>query len=154
MRWPDLLAGLDGPDGADAPVVLERTGAASLEVASVTQDHRRVAPGACFVCVVGAAHDGHDHAPAAVARGAVALVVERTLALAVAQARVADSRAAVGPLAARLAGDPSRAFPLLGVTGTNGKTTTVHLLDAIGARDRGDHRDARHARRAHRRHRC
>lgn len=127
MRWPDLLSGVD---------VLERTGESSPTVESVTQDDRRVGPGACFVCVAGSRHDGHDLAPEAVRAGAVALVVERFVAVTpeVPQVRVADTRRVVGPLAARVLDEPSRAFPLLGVTGTNGKTTTVHVLESIGRR--------------------
>jgi UDP-N-acetylmuramoyl-L-alanyl-D-glutamate--2,6-diaminopimelate ligase len=124
MRWHDLLDGVD---------VLERTGDSSVDVVSVTQDHRRVAPGTCLVCVRGEQHDGHLDAPEAAARGAVALVVERDLDVTLPQARVRDPRAVIGPLASRLAGAPSTAFDLIGVTGTNGKTTTVHLLDAIAA---------------------
>ena len=125
MRWPDLLSGVD---------VLERTGDSSPIVESVTQDDRRVGPGACFVCVRGSRHDGHDRAPAAVHAGAVALVVDHLVVTepSVPQAVVRDTRAAVGPLAARIHRDPSAAFPLIGVTGTNGKTTTVHLLECIG----------------------
>src|SRR4029077_13033773 len=75
---------------------------------------------------------GHDPAPEAVARGAVALLVERPLPLPVSQARVPSVRAALGPLAATLHGHPSAAMRVLGVPGTNGKTTTTYLLEAIG----------------------
>ena len=90
-----------------------------------THDSRAVRPGACFACIPGAVTDGHDHAPSAVAAGAVALLVERPLDLGVAEARVASVREALGPAAARLHGDPSRAMRCLGVTGTNGKTTVT-----------------------------
>jgi UDP-N-acetylmuramoyl-L-alanyl-D-glutamate--2,6-diaminopimelate ligase len=81
--------------------------------------------------VPGATADGHDFAPAAVAAGATALLVERVVACDVAQARVARVRDAMARAAAHCYGNPSRALTVLGVTGTNGKTTTVHLLEAI-----------------------
>lgn len=117
----------------------EGAGAASLEgdgdavVTSTTHDSRAVRPGGLFCCVPGARADGHDHAPAAVAAGATALLVERPLGLGVPEVRVASVRRAMGPVAATVAGHPSRQVPVLGVTGTNGKTTVVALLDAVFA---------------------
>ncbi|MDQ1432491.1 MAG: UDP-N-acetylmuramoyl-L-alanyl-D-glutamate--2,6-diaminopimelate ligase, partial [Actinomycetota bacterium] len=128
VRWHDLLAGLDG---------VELTGEPDVEVAAITHDSRLVTPGACFACIPGAVTDGHEYAGAAVAAGAVALLVERPLPFAVAQARVASVRAALGPVAATLYGQPSTAMRTLGVTGTNGKTTTTYLLEAV-ARRAGD----------------
>src|SRR4051794_15487560 len=87
--------------------------------------------GALFCCIPGLRVDGHDFATMAVDRGAVALMVERVLAAKVPQARVASVRRAIGPVAARFHGEPSRAMPVLGVTGTNGKTTTTFFLEAI-----------------------
>lgn len=126
MRWHDLLAGLD-----DARYLPDRAGDADVEVVTITHDSRDVTPGSCFACIPGAVTDGHDHAPEAVARGAVALLVERPLPLEVAQAEVPSVRAALGPIAATLYGNPSAAMRVLGVTGTNGKTTTTYLLEAI-----------------------
>lgn len=122
MRWHELLAGLD---------VVERVDDADVEVTFITEDSRRVRPGTCFACRSGARVDGHDHAAQAVADGAVALLVERTLPLAVPQARVASVPRALGPAAARLYGNPSRAMRCLGITGTAGKSTTAALLEAI-----------------------
>lgn len=99
------------------------------EVTAVTHDSRSVTPGALFCCVPGGTTDGHDHAGAAVAAGAVALLVERPLEVdGAAQVQVADVRRAMAPVAARLHGEPSRDLLVAGVTGTNGKTTVVHLL--------------------------
>ena len=122
MRWHELLAGLD---------VVERVNDADVDVAFITEDSRRVRPGTCFACRTGARFDGHAHAAQAVADGAVALLVERTLPVAVPQARVASVPRALGPAAARLYGDPSRTVRCLGITGTAGKSTTAALLDAI-----------------------
>ncbi|MGH9024602.1 MAG: UDP-N-acetylmuramoyl-L-alanyl-D-glutamate--2,6-diaminopimelate ligase [Acidimicrobiia bacterium] len=123
MQLHDLLSGLE---------VLEVVGDPHVEVTEVTHDSRLVAPGACFACIRGETSDGHDHAPAAVESGASALLVERRLPVAVTQARVADVRTVLGPVAARCHGEPSRALSCLGITGTNGKTTATHLLEAIG----------------------
>jgi UDP-N-acetylmuramoyl-L-alanyl-D-glutamate--2,6-diaminopimelate ligase len=129
VRWHDLLAGLD---------VVERAHDADVEITSITEDSRRVERGACFACRRGAAFDGHDHAGAAVAAGAVALLVERVVDEPVPQARVPSVARALGPAAARLYGDPSRSVRCLGVTGTAGKSTTAALLTEI-ARAAGDH---------------
>jgi len=116
-----------------ADVDVDVRGDASVEVITLEHDSRRVEPGACFACIVGHATDGHRHAPSAVDAGAVALLVERPLDLGVPEARVADVRRALGPAAARLYGIPSATVRCLGVTGTNGKTTTTYLLEAIAA---------------------
>jgi UDP-N-acetylmuramoyl-L-alanyl-D-glutamate--2,6-diaminopimelate ligase len=104
---------------------------AATEITSVTQSSTAVSPGALFCCVRGEHADGHDFAGRAVASGATALLVERELALEVPQAVVRDTRASVGPLAAAFFGHPSRRLATVGVTGTNGKTTTTHLVKAV-----------------------
>jgi UDP-N-acetylmuramoyl-L-alanyl-D-glutamate--2,6-diaminopimelate ligase len=111
--------------------VLAVEGDAATEVTAVTHDSRAVGPGALFCCVPGERADGHDFAPDAVAAGATALLCERPLELGVPQVLVADVRAAMGPAAAALHGHPSAALPVVGVTGTNGKTTTTWLLRAV-----------------------
>jgi UDP-N-acetylmuramoyl-L-alanyl-D-glutamate--2,6-diaminopimelate ligase len=90
-----------------------------------------VGPGTLFFCVPGARADGHDFAGEAVAKGAVALVVERPLDLSVPQVVVADSRAAMAPAADVFFGQPTHELEVVGVTGTNGKTTTTFLMYAI-----------------------
>ena len=123
MRLDRLLGDVD---------VLERRGdPASIVVESVTYDSRAVRPGALFCCVPGATADGHDHAAGAVEAGAVALLCERLLPVDVVQACVASTRAAMAPVAAAFHDHPSRALAVAGVTGTNGKTTTTHLLAAV-----------------------
>jgi UDP-N-acetylmuramoyl-L-alanyl-D-glutamate--2,6-diaminopimelate ligase len=106
-------------------------GDSAVDVGSLAYDSRKVGPGTLFFCVPGEKVDGHEFAAGAVEAGAVALVVERGLELDVAQVVVADARAAMAPVAARFWGDPTGELQVVGVTGTNGKTTTAFLLREI-----------------------
>ena len=109
------------------------TGGALADVAvhGIAHDSRRVTPGAVFVAVPGAHVDGHAHAADAVARGAAAVVVERPLdGIAVPQLVVDDSQRALAPVACWWYGDPSLELAVVGVTGTDGKTSTSTLLAA------------------------
>jgi UDP-N-acetylmuramoyl-L-alanyl-D-glutamate--2,6-diaminopimelate ligase len=102
-----------------------------LEISGLAYDSRKVLPGSLFFCISGHERDGHDFAAAALSAGAVALVVERPLGLHAPEIVVDSARAAMGPLAARFQGDPTCELRVVGVTGTNGKTTTAHLLRAL-----------------------
>ena len=128
------LAELLRAAGVDADL----RGDGSVEIRDLAYDSRRVAPGTLFFCFPGERTDGHDFAPAAVEAGAAALVVERPLGLDVPQAQVEDARAAMAPIAAALNGHPTSELTVIGITGTNGKTTTAflvrHLLEAAGRR--------------------
>src|SRR5258707_1064251 len=112
----------------DAAEVVRR---APVEVRDLAYDARTATPGALFFCVPGAQADGHDFAPEAVERGAVALVVERPLEVAVPQVIVPDARAAMAVIADAFFEHPTRELEVVGVTGTSGKTTTSFLLFAI-----------------------
>ncbi len=103
----------------------------AVDVTSITHDSREVAVGALFACIRGEHADGHDHAEAAVAGGAVALLAERALGLGVTEVVVGSTRAALGPIAAAFHDHPSAGLRCLGVTGTNGKTTVCHLLERV-----------------------
>lgn len=109
------------------------SGDPDVSIASIAVDSRRVEPGALFVCLRGARDDGHEHVADAVARGAVAVLAERAVAVpaGVTLARVRDPLAALSPIAAALYDHPSRALTTVGVTGTNGKTTTTHFVESI-----------------------
>ncbi len=123
MLLSELLVGM-----VDARII----GDPQVEVTSVVHDSRHVVPGALFCAVRGAAFDGNDFIGAAVAAGAAGVVVDQVLSRDdVAQLVVPDVRAAMGPLAARVLGDPSASIQVFGVTGTNGKTTTTFLLRNI-----------------------
>ncbi len=102
-----------------------------VDVRDLAYDSRRVQDGTLFFCVPGATTDGHDHAEAAIAAGACALVVERELAVDVPQIVVDSCRAAMGPIADVFFDRPSEQLLVLAVTGTNGKTTTAYLQHAI-----------------------
>jgi UDP-N-acetylmuramoyl-L-alanyl-D-glutamate--2,6-diaminopimelate ligase len=128
----DLLDDLDLRDH-----VLEVRGDSGTDVGSIVHDSREVTPGALFCCIPGARSDGHDHAPAALAAGACALLVERMLPVEAPEVRVDSVRRVLGPLCSRFHGFPSQSLRVLGVTGTNGKTSTTYLLEAI-ARAEGD----------------
>ena len=122
MLLNDLLKAAD---------VLESAGDCSANVSSLEFDSRRVTPGALFFATRGTQADGHAFIEAAVGAGAVAVVCETMparLAEGVAYLRVADSSVALGRMASAFYGDPSRSLRLVGVTGTNGKTTTATLL--------------------------
>jgi UDP-N-acetylmuramoyl-L-alanyl-D-glutamate--2,6-diaminopimelate ligase len=113
-------------------------GGAALEIRELAYDAGEVPAGSLFFCIPGARVDGHDLAADAVRAGAAALVVERTLDLDVPQLVVPSVRAAMPRAAVEFFGDPTASLPVVGITGTNGKTTTAYLLwsilDAAGER--------------------
>jgi UDP-N-acetylmuramoyl-L-alanyl-D-glutamate--2,6-diaminopimelate ligase len=110
-------------------------GDGAVSVSSVEHDSRAARPGTLYCCLRGATADGHAFAPAAVAGGATALLVDHRLGAAgldtIAQVLVPDTRPAMGHLAAALHGHPSRAMTMVGITGTNGKTTVTNLVAAV-----------------------
>ena len=121
-RLQDIIASVE---------VLQVVGDQQTEIVGLNYDSRRVAAGDCFFAVVGVQSDGHNYIPQAVERGACAVVCERlpeSPAEGVCYVRVADTNAAMADMAAAFYDHPSRELQLVGVTGTNGKTTTATLL--------------------------
>jgi UDP-N-acetylmuramoyl-L-alanyl-D-glutamate--2,6-diaminopimelate ligase len=116
MRLAELLDGRAGTD---------------VEIAALAHDTREVRPGTLFFCVQGFTRDGHELAGEAVERGAVALVTERELGLGVPEVVVPSVRAAMAPIAARFHADPTARLDVVGITGTNGKTTTAFLVRGL-----------------------
>lgn len=123
MMLPDLTAGIPG-----AHLISRGPGADIDRVAYRSDD---AAPGAIFACLPGARVDGHDFAAQAIAAGASALIVERELPVAVDQILVPDARLAMALAAVQLEGDPSAHMRVVGITGTNGKTTSAFLMRAV-----------------------
>ena len=105
------------------------------EVSGIAYRSDRVQPGDAFFCIVGLKVDGHTFAQDAIDRGAKVLVVERKVYLAdatdVTEVVVADTRKAMAAASANFHDHPSREFDLVGITGTNGKTTTTYLVEHI-----------------------
>lgn len=122
MRLDQLLAGVG---------VRALHGDPGVEVDAVTFDSRAVRPGALHCCLPGGRVDGHRFAADAVTAGATALLVQHDVDLPVTRVLVEDPRAAMAPIAAALYGHPSRSLAVIGVTGTNGKTTTTHLVGHV-----------------------
>jgi UDP-N-acetylmuramoyl-L-alanyl-D-glutamate--2,6-diaminopimelate ligase len=100
-------------------------------LSDVQYDSRLVTPGALFAALRGGYVDGHDFVPGAIGRGAAAIMVERELAVAVPQLIVPDSRTDLATVAARFFGNPSHELRAIGITGTDGKTTTSYIVDHI-----------------------
>ena len=101
------------------------------DISRIEYDSRRVKPGEIFACVVGTFQDGHNYAASAVEAGASALIAEHELPLDVPQVIVPNTRRAMAELAIKLYDYPAKQLRIIGVTGTNGKTTTTYMIKAI-----------------------
>ena len=119
MKLKDLLKGIDVKNDFE-----------NVDVLDVTQDSRLVKDGSLFICIKGAAFDGHSVAKKMLESGAVAVVVDHDLGLD-SQIIVEDSRAVYSPICANFFGNPAEKLKLIGLTGTNGKTTTTFLIKQI-----------------------
>ncbi|KPJ60001.1 MAG: hypothetical protein AMJ46_08675 [Latescibacteria bacterium DG_63] len=123
MKLPELLKDL-GAETAPFP--------SDVDVTHIAYDSRRIGQGGIFVCVSGLHRDGHEFAQEAVSSGAVAVVVERDVKVEGAtRILVPDTRKALAVLSCRFYGDPSRKLKVVGITGTNGKTTVSYLIRSI-----------------------
>lgn len=103
---------------------------ADIEITGITCDSRAVKSGYLFVCIKGFKSDGHEFAKAALEKGAAVIITERDLGLA-SQIIVEDSHAAYADMCAKWFGNPAKALKLIGVTGTNGKTSVTYMLKKI-----------------------
>ncbi|HEX4384035.1 MAG TPA: UDP-N-acetylmuramoyl-L-alanyl-D-glutamate--2,6-diaminopimelate ligase [Myxococcales bacterium] len=121
MKLSELLHGFDAQVTSDA------------EVRSLAVDSRRVMPGALFAALPGTAADGAEFAPAAVEKGAAAVLASRALPLPVPVAISQNPRKTFSQASSRFYGEPSRSFQLFAITGTNGKTTTAYLVEQLSA---------------------
>ena len=112
-------------------VMYASVGSLDVKISDITNDSTQVGSESLFCCVVGDLVDGHEFARDALHAGASALLVERELPLDCAQIVVTDTRRAMGEISSAFYDHPSKKMRVVGVTGTNGKTTTAHLLGAI-----------------------
>ncbi len=127
MTLDELISPIQGRLG-----VLERTGNQRVTIDTLTDDSRQVEPRCLFVAVQGERVDGHEFLDRVVSAGAAAVVVGRHVEVGSTPCiRVQDSRSALGILGSRFYGDPSAALRMIGVTGTNGKTTTTYIVKTM-----------------------
>lgn len=124
MKLGELLEGI---------VFLSCHGSQDIQIKGITYSSKKVKPGYIFVAIIGFEHDGHDFIAEAQRQGAAAVVMEREAAAGeeLTRIHVQDARKALALLSARFYGYPSHRLELIGVTGTNGKTTTTYLIEAI-----------------------
>ena len=118
MRLSKIVESIKGAE------IVYRGGDWEREITALSADSRTVEKNDLFFCLSGGSADGHRYAQAAVKAGAAALVVERVLETEVPQILVKDTREAMSRIASAFYGDPSSRLSVIGVTGTNGKTTT------------------------------
>ncbi|MCC2640813.1 MAG: murE [Nitrospira sp.] len=127
MTLDELITDIQGP-----LEVLERIGDQRVLITGLTDDSRKVEPGSLFVAVKGEQVDGHAFLDRVVAAGAAAVVVQSGVAAgSIPSVRVQDSRVALGLLGSRFYRDPSAGLRMIGVTGTNGKTTTTYIVKSL-----------------------
>ena len=131
MASSSTLASLAGL--AEGTLHSDDPDAADIRITDVTHDSRGAAEGTLFVAVRGSSHDGHDFINLAVDAGSPAVCVDHVVGSGVPEIVVDDTRAALGPLAAAVHGHPSRSLAVIGVTGTNGKTTVTHYIESIAS---------------------
>lgn len=124
MRLTELLKSL----GRVADLSAEQQ---QIEINQIDMDSRDVSSGSLFICIKGYTVDGHDFAEKAIEKGAAAIIAERPLNVSVPVIIVNDAKRTMARLASHFYDEPTKKLNLIGITGTNGKTSTTHILDQI-----------------------
>ncbi len=123
MKLTDLLASI--------PFYNTNHSIEAITINDIEMDSRKIKSGDLFICIPGFTVDGHDYTEQAIENGAVAIIAERKMAASIPVIVVPDTNRAMAVLAVAFYHDPTSKLPLIGVTGTNGKTTVTYLLEAI-----------------------
>lgn len=123
MKLTDMIATL--------PFYRTNSDISDIDIVAVEADSRKVRPGTLFVCIKGFTVDGHDFIPEAIENGAVAILAEKDVSSSVPVIYVSDTSRALAIVATHFYDYPTNNMPLIGVTGTNGKTTTTYVLETI-----------------------
>jgi len=123
MRLAEVIGGVD---------IIGRYGSLEVDIKDVIYDSRKVTPGCLFICITGFKVDGHQYIQDAINKGAAAVVVEKDIeAEGITVVKVKNSRAAMPILGSNFYQHPTNKLKLIGITGTNGKTTTTYLIKAV-----------------------
>ncbi len=134
MKFSELVSAIQASHpGSRRSVSAASTAAVDPEITSIHYRAQKVQPGGLFVAVAGMVADGHDYIDIAIDNGAAAVVCQKPVVTpaGIAKAEVKDTRAALAALSAQFYGHPSEKMKLVGITGTNGKTTTTYLIERI-----------------------
>lgn len=115
----------------DLFTTMEYEGKADIDIISVECDSRKVKKNSAFVCIKGYETDGHKYAKECAEKGAAVIIASEDVDVCCPVVKVIDTRKALAHLCANFYGNPSREFKLVGVTGTNGKTTTTYLIKTV-----------------------
>lgn len=123
MKLVDVIRDVD---------IIEINGVSSVEIKDIVYDSRKVTPGSLFICITGLKMDGHAYIDEAVEKGAVAVLVEKDIQKSgISIVKVLDTRKAMAIVSGNFYGKPTEKIKLIGITGTNGKTTTTYLISSI-----------------------
>ena len=124
----------------------EIIGDPDTDIDGISYDSRNVKKGDLFFCINGFSTDGHKYAKDAVEKGAAALMVTRILDIDIPQLLVKDDRKLMAQIACRFYGYPAKRLKMVGITGTNGKTTTTYMIKSIAEKQGRKGRSRRHNR--------
>ncbi|MDF2533819.1 MAG: murE [Clostridia bacterium] len=123
MKLSEVVRGID---------IIHRYGNMEVDIKDIVYDSRKVSPGCVFICVTGFKQDGHKYIDDAIKKGAVAAIIERDIDVkGIALVKVADTRKSMPIIGSNFYNHPTETLKLIGITGTNGKTTTTYLIKSI-----------------------